>query len=341
MRAMSTPISDQTAAPNSEATANRKSLPALYCDLTKARLTSLVLLTTFVGFFIGSSSSVDWLVLLWTLLGTALAAGSASALNQLVEGTLDSRMMRTQQRPIPSGAMGRVHAFIAGMVMGYIGLAVLALFVNFLAAGLALATIVLYVLVYTPLKTRSTLNTLIGAVCGALPPLIGWVAATGTLYGGGWLLAAILFVWQLPHFFALAWMYREDYRRGGFKMLPVVDETGRLTSETIVITSLCLIPLGLLVCAAGMAGEIFAVGAVLLGGWLSYRGMQLYRERTDRNAKRVFMASLAYLTILLILLVIDRYPHSRLEAFMAQQNTTPSMTADPERPDIIFNATAP
>ncbi|MDG2053180.1 MAG: heme o synthase [Phycisphaerales bacterium] len=337
---MSTPISDEATTTASEATASKKSLPALYCDLTKARLTSLVLLTTFVGFFIGSSTTIDWLVLLWTLIGTALSAASASALNQLMEATLDSRMQRTQERPIPSGAMGRVHAFIAGMLMGYVGLAILALLVNLLASGLALATIVLYVLVYTPLKTRSTLNTLIGAICGALPPLIGWVAATGTLSGGGWLLAAILFVWQLPHFFALAWMYREDYRRGGFKMLPVVDETGRLTSETIVITSLCLIPLGLLVCAAGLAGEIFAIGAVLLGGWFSYRGMQLYRRRTDENAKRVFMASLLYLTVLLVLLVIDRHPYSPLDAFVAQQRDAPTASFETAHPDIITNPSA-
>jgi protoheme IX farnesyltransferase len=210
----------------------QRGLISLYAELTKARLSALVLMTTAVGFILASTGSIDWLRLLWTVIGTALAAGCASALNQIIEINLDKRMLRTRGRPLPSGAMSVAHCFAAGMLMGAAGLIILVLRINLTAGWLALATIVIYAIIYTPLKVRSTLNTIVGAICGAIPPMIGWVAASNSLDIGAWVLAAILFVWQLPHFFALAWLYREDYARGGFEMLPVVDRRGQVTCQT-------------------------------------------------------------------------------------------------------------
>lgn len=280
----------------------------MYCELTKARLSALVLVTTAVGFILGTFGEMNWLRMLWTMLGTALCAGCASALNQLWEIRLDSRMRRTRNRPLPSGLMSATHALVAAAVMGYGGLCMLALGANLAASGLALLTIVLYVLAYTPMKTRSTMNTLVGAVCGAIPPMIGWVAASGTLDIGAWVLGSILFVWQIPHFFALAWMYREDYERGGFAMLPVLDRDGRITTQVIVITSLMLIPLGLLATLLNIAGIVAAIGSLALGLWMLALSVRLYRNHSDANARSVFLASITYLPLLLILFVIDRGP---------------------------------
>src|SRR5690606_31291870 len=191
---------------------------------------------------------VAWLVLTATMIGTGLAACRAAALNQVWEVKLDAKMHRTRKRPLPAGELGVTTSFIIACAMAYVGVGVLAVMVNIAAAALALLTIVLYVVIYTPMKTRSTLNTIVGAVCGALPPVIGWVAVrdvAGLYDPGAWVLFAILFVWQLPHFLALAWMYREDYSRGGYKMLPVLDPSGELTARTLVLTSLILLPLGL------------------------------------------------------------------------------------------------
>lgn len=277
-------------------------------ELTKARLSALVLLTTAVGYVLASLDGMDWLRFTWTVLGTALAAGSASAFNQVWEINRDRLMLRTRNRPLPSGTMSVTHSILAATIMGAGGVAMLALFVNNAAAGLALTTIVLYVLLYTPLKVRSTLNTLVGAVCGALPPMIGWVAATNRLDEGAWVLGAILFIWQLPHFFALAWLYRKDYERGGYAMLPVIDRDGHITCQVIIITCLMLLPLGLLATLLDVAGYVYAMGSLLLGLWMFALCVRLYFERTDANARRVFLASIAYLAALLCLLVIDRGP---------------------------------
>lgn len=287
-------------------TANR-GVVALYMELTKARLSALVLLTAAVGFILGSGTSgIDWLRLLWTVAGTGLAAGCASALNQIGEVALDKRMVRTRLRPLPSGAMSIGHSFIAAMVMGVSGEAILAAFVNLAAAYMALLTILIYVLIYTPLKTRSTMNTIVGAVCGAIPPMIGSVAAKGSLDIGAWVLGGILFVWQIPHFLALAWLYREDYARGGFVMLPVLDREGRLTCQVVVLTSLLLLPLALLATLLNVAGYIYAIGSILLGLWMLLLCIRLSVNRTDANARRVFLASIMYLPLLMCLLVIDR-----------------------------------
>ena len=290
--------------------AERRGLFGLYLQLAKARLSALVLLTAAVGFVMAShpAAGIDWVRLLLTVVGTGLAAGAANALNQVIEARRDELMRRTRGRPLPSRAIGPGHAVIFSLVTAGAGLAILALAVNLAAAGLALATICIYIGLYTPLKTRSTLNTIVGAVCGAIPPMIGWVAATGRLEPGAWILGTLLFVWQIPHFFALAWLYRDDYARGGFAMLPVVDRTGRLTGQVVVLTSLSLVPLALAATLAGLSGWVYAAGSVVLGLWILSFGAHLYAQRTEASARRLFLASIVYLPVLLCLMVADRGP---------------------------------
>lgn len=279
-----------------------------YVVLTKARLSALVLLTTGVGFVLAEIGSIHWWPLLWTMLGTALCAGCASVFNQVWEVRRDARMQRTCTRPLPAGTMRLGHALVTATIMGYAGIAILAMGANLLAAGLALLTIALYVLAYTPLKSRSTLNTLVGAVCGGIPPMIGWAAAAGSLDARAWLLGAILFVWQLPHFFALAWLYRADYERGGFAMLPVLDRDGAITTRVIVLTSLMLIPVALGATVLNIAGLFAAAGSFVLGLWLLALSIRLHNTRSDAHARSVFLASIAYLPLLLTLFVLDRGP---------------------------------
>lgn len=323
MSSVPSSISDLRPAPSPEmefasATAStplagpRRGSVSIFMELTKARLSALVLMTTAVGFILASLETIDWMRLLWTVLGTALAAGCANALNQVWEINLDRRMLRTHNRPLPSGAMSIPGAFAAAILMGGAGITILAGLVNLLAAGLALFTIVVYVLAYTPLKTRTTLNTLVGAVCGAVPPMIGWGAATGSLDTSAFVLGAILFVWQIPHFLALAWLYREDYARGGFAMLPVIDRDGRITCQVIVISTLLLMATALMATLANIAGPAYAMGSLVMGAWMLMLCARLHRQRTNVNARRVFVASIVYLPVLLCMLVIDRGPVSGL-----------------------------
>ncbi len=284
---------------------------ALYLELGKARLSALVLLTTAVGFALGERGSVDWLRLAWTLVGTGLAALGANALNEWLEADRDAQMRRTRQRPLPARRIGRREALLFGIVSGAVGPALLLALVNVAAAALALAALLIYVLLYAPLKTRSVCNTLVGAVVGALPPLIGWVAATGGRTApGAWILAGILFLWQTPHFLALAWLYRDDYARGGFRMLPMVDPRGHLTGCVVVMYTLVLLALTLLPVLVGMAGWWYAAGALLLGSALVILSAALERRRTDSAARRVFVASVVYLPLLLGLMVLDRQGQS-------------------------------
>lgn len=279
-----------------------------YLELGKARLSSLVLLTTLSGYFLAWLGPIDWLHLAATLLGTGLAALGANAFNQLIEVERDRRMQRTRNRPLPAGRLTRQQALVFATACGVIGPGLLALLTSPLAGILAAACLILYVAVYTPLKVRSTLNTLVGAVCGALPPMVGWAAAAGTLDAGAWVLGAILFIWQIPHFLALAWLYREDYERGGFRMLPSVDPSGSLTFRAIVLYSFALVPAGLMLTAVGAAGTVFAVGSLVLGLAASWLGIRLYRARTAEAARGVFLASIIYLPLLLALMMADRGP---------------------------------
>ena len=282
----------------------------LVMDLTKMRLNALVLLTTAVGYTLGRVGIVtfDWGLLLLTMLGTGLAAASAAILNQALEQRRDSKMHRTRERPVASGRLSPVLAFVVGVGLAYGGFALLAGWVGITPAVLAVSNVVLYAFIYTPLKPLTTTNTLFGAVCGAIPPMIGWSAATGGLEAGAWVLGGVLFIWQLPHFFALAWMYREDYRRGGHAMLPVLDPSGRITGQVMTTTAVLLVPVGLTATIFGVAGWFSAATATICGAWFTFRCIRFWRSPSDAVARSAFMASLAYLPIVLGVMVLDRGP---------------------------------
>lgn len=284
----------------------KRSTLTLFLELSKARLCAMVLITTLVGFLLASETGVNWLRLALTLAGTALAAFGANAWNQCIEARRDARMRRTARRPLPSGELSPRAAWVFSLSTSAAGPLVLWLAVNELSAYLAILTLISYVGVYTPLKTITPFNTLVGAVCGAIPPMLGWAAASGSLNAGAWLLGGVLFIWQIPHFLALAWLYRDDYERGGFRMLPVVDREGRLTAYVAMIYSAALIPVTLLLTRIGVAGGAFAAGALVLGVGLVLLSARLLWTRADVDARRLFLASVIYLPLLLGLLVADR-----------------------------------
>jgi protoheme IX farnesyltransferase len=275
-------------------------------ELSKARLVSLVVVTTAVGFLMAAPGGWSGSHLAWTLAGTALAAAGSMALNQRIEVEQDGRMERTRLRPLPTGAVGLAWGSVFGVSVATSGVILLAWRTNLLTAALGLAVIGIYTLVYTPMKRHTTACTLAGAVCGAIPPMMGWSAATGGLSLGAWILAGILFLWQIPHFLALAWLYRDDYERGGFRMLPIVDPAGDATVLMIVLYSLALIPVGLAATLSGMAGWTYAFGSLLMGGALLGMGASLARSRSLPAARRLFYSTLAYLPLLLGLMVADR-----------------------------------
>lgn len=277
-----------------------------YLELGKARLSALVVLTTAVGYLVAAEGAIDWRRFALTVVGTTLAAWGANAINQWLEAARDARMVRTRTRPIPSGRIAPGAALAFGLVFGAVGPAILLSGVSAAASALALGTLLIYVLIYTPMKVYTPLNTLVGAVVGAIPPLIGWVASAGRLEWGGWIIAGVLFLWQIPHFLALAWTYREDYARGGFKMLPNVDAGGRLTGLVVVMYSLLLVPIGAALSLSGDAGVAYLAGAIVLGGLLTALGIGLERQRSDAAARRLFFGSLAYLPLLLGLMLVDR-----------------------------------
>lgn len=279
-------------------------------QLVKVRLNALVLVTAAAGFLAANTTDPDWMAFAGMLAGTGLCAASASMFNQLIEARRDGLMIRTQERPMPRKRFARWLVFAGAMATGYAGWALLLLSVGWLPALLAAGNIVIYAVIYTPLKPLTTLNTIVGAVCGAIPPMVGWSAATGSLEPGAWVLGGLLFVWQIPHFMALGWMYRDDYRRGGFAMLPVLDPSGQITAQTTVLTSLILIPLGLSATVYGVAGWWYSGCAFLLGGWMVVESFRFLHSRTDPNARRLFFASIAYLPLLLAAMVIDRGPVS-------------------------------
>ena len=278
----------------------------VFSDLVKARLTTLVLVTTLVGFYAGSGSPVDYWLMLHALLGTALVACGAAALNQLLERELDAKMRRTEDRPLPSGRLSPDAVLIIGAVLSVAGLLDLLLMVNPLTALLGAGTLASYLFIYTPLKRITTLNTLIGAIPGAIPPLMGWTAARGEITAAGWSLFAILFLWQLPHFMAIAWLYREDYARAGFKMLPIADPDGRKTAAQAVCHAFGLIPVSLFPALLGVAGVVYFAGAIVMGIAFLFFAIQFSRSLTAERARGLFIASIVYLPLLLGLLVIDK-----------------------------------
>jgi heme o synthase len=277
-----------------------------YLELTKPRVTSLVVITTAVGFYLGSRGTVDPVLLLHTLLGTSAVAAGTSALNQYVERRSDAKMERTRRRPLPDGRLQPIRALAFATVVSAAGMLYLAFAVNLLTALLAALTLASYIFVYTPMKERSPLATLAGAIPGALPPLGGWAAAAGHLTSGGWALFAILFFWQLPHSLAIAWMYRDDYARGGFRLLPVIDPEGASTVRQILANGLALIPVSLTPALLGVAGLWYFYGALILGIFLLWRCLGIVRVRSRVNARRIVLASVIYLPALLVLMALDK-----------------------------------
>jgi len=281
-----------------------------YIALTKPRITWLILMSTGVGYFFGLKREWnglhDWLLLLHTLVGTGLIASGTAALNQWYEREGDCLMRRTQGRPLPSGKMSERRAMWFGIALAIAGFAELTLFVNPLSGILGALTLGMYLFIYTPLKTVSHLSTVIGAVPGAMPPLIGYAAANGGLTAEAWTLFAILFVWQFPHFLAIAWMYREDYGRAGILMLPVVEPDGLSTARQIVLYASTLIPVSLFPVLLGMSGKVYLVGALALGMWFLYTGVRVAFDRTNIRARQVLLASVIYLPMIYGLMVFDR-----------------------------------
>lgn len=318
-------MNDSAATPSTSATLQE--LPATYTALTKVRLSSLVVVTTGVGFIMASPGPLQWSVLFWTIVGTMACACSANGLNQVVEIHRDSMMERTKNRPMPAGVISRQHGWIFSMLLGYAGLCVLVYFVNLAAAGLSLLTMLIYVLLYTPMKLRTTLNTLVGAIVGGIPPLIGWAATGSPLTIGAWILAALLFLWQLPHFLALAWMYRDDYQRAGFKMLPGVSGGEHITCEVVLLTTMLLVPLSITSTMVGLTGIAYAIIAMILGiGW-TVLAFRFFRIRDRQAARRVFFASLLYLPLLLGVMIIDRQDMPGYQGVLTLQPTdAPSPT---------------
>src|SRR6202049_198430 len=251
-----------------------------FIELTKPRITALILICTAVGYLFGCRAVFHFLTLLHALLGTALLASGTSALNQWYEADSDARMHRTRGRPIPAGRMKRSHGFVFGVLLSTAGFVELWVGTNALAAALGLFTLMSYMFVYTPLKQRSPACTTVGAIPGAMPPLIGYAAAGHGIDAGAMALFLILFVWQFPHFDAIAWMYRDDYARGGIRMLPVIDPDGESTARRVVVCSLLLIPISLAPLFLGMTGALYAAAAIAAGLGVLYFGMRLGRERT-------------------------------------------------------------
>jgi len=277
-----------------------------YIQLTKPRITLLVMVTTFVGFVMAAHAPVSSGGLLATLLGTGMVAAGASALNMLLERRTDALMKRTATRPLPAGRLRPPQALVFGMTVTLLGLGVLLWRSGLLAGLVAGVTWAVYVLIYTPLKTRTSLATLVGAFPGALPPVIGWTAARGDLEPGAIVLLAILYLWQIPHFLAIAWIYREDYARGGLPMLPVLDPEGRLTGRQAVANALALLLVSLAPTAAGMTGRVYLWGAAVLGLGFTAAAIRAAVVRTPLAARHLFLVSLLYLSALCTLLVLDR-----------------------------------
>lgn len=281
-----------------------------YISLTKPRITWLILMSTGVGYFFGlhglTLAQIHWWALLHTIVGTGLIASGTAALNQWSEREADAKMRRTSDRPLPAGRLNATRALAFGITLAVVGFGELAWFVNMLSAVLGGATLVSYLFVYTPLKQRSWLSTTVGAFPGAMPPMIGFAAAAGTLTVPAWILFAILFLWQFPHFYAIAWMYRDDYARAGIRMLPVVEPDGHSTARQIVLCASLLIPVSLAPGLVGMSGRLYLLGALALGAWFLYSGVRVATERSLVRARSVLLTSVFYLPLLYGLMLLDR-----------------------------------
>jgi protoheme IX farnesyltransferase len=295
---------------NPNLAASRNNVVGDLAELVKARLTLLVLLTTAVGFYLGSQSPINYVALFHVVFGTAAAAAGAAALNQWWERRSDALMRRTRTRPIPAGRMRPLQAFILGIALSVFGVGYLAIVCpapgGTLSAALAAITIAIYILAYTPLKRASTANTVVGAIPGAIPPMIGWAAARGSIGAGAWSLFAIVFLWQLPHFFAIAWMYREDYSRAGFRMISSDDRTGERSASQSVFFCILLLVVAGLPAFLGIANSVYLGVELLLGGMFTAVAMRFLRMRNASAARLLFIASIAYLPLLLAALVLTK-----------------------------------
>ena len=274
--------------------------------LTKARLSLLVIITTFVGFCTASGARLDWLLLCHAVLGTTLAAASAAVLNQYLEASVDRLMDRTRHRPLPSGRMKPQTALVLGIGMGVLGIGWLWFTTNPLCAALAFATIVIYIALYTPLKRRTSLCTIVGAVSGAIPPVIGWTAVRPSFDLGAWILFGILFTWQMPHFLAIAWRLRDEYAQAGFVMLRRDDVSGCATAMESLVYTLALTAITLVPYFAGMNHGLYLAGAVVLDGAMLWFAVRFLLERTQPSARGLFFASIFYLPVLLGLMVFTK-----------------------------------
>ena len=284
----------------------RRRVGSDFAELVKARLTLLVLLTTAVGFYLGAVGAINYVALFHAVFGTALAAAGAAALNQWWERRPDALMQRTKTRPIPAGRMLPRDALIVGTLLAIAGVSYLTISSNWLSAALASLTIAIYIFGYTPLKRISTANTLVGAIPGALPPMIGWAAASGRLDPGAWSLFAILFFWQLPHFFAIAWMYREDYARAGFQMVSRGDETGTRSASQSVFFCIVLLLVGGIPAFLGVVSSMYLPAELILNGLFIFAAMRFLRTQAAADARKLFLTSIVYLPLLLIALVLTK-----------------------------------
>ena len=277
-----------------------------YVALTKPRLNFLVVATSAAGYYLGGSASADLLQMAQIVTGTALVAGGAAVLNQVYERDTDALMRRTRMRPLPDGRVTPADAKIFGAALSLAGLGLLATRANWLSAGLALATLAVYLVVYTPMKRRTSLSTQIGAVPGALPALIGWTAAHGSIDLGGATLFSIVFLWQMPHFMAIAWLYRDDYRKAGFPMLPVVEPDGRRAGRQAVIYAAALLPVSLAPTLLGISGAAYFVAALVLGIALFVLAVRFAQRRSEASARALFFGSITYLPLLWIVMIGNR-----------------------------------
>lgn len=276
-----------------------------YVELAKPEISSVVTMSAFAGFLVGSPVGVNGWMLLWTMLGVALCAGGVGMLNHVLEREYDGRMKRTSARPLPAGRVDPERARTVGILMVFGAVGVLCPLVNALTAVIAAVTAGLYLFVYTPLKRVTKWNTLIGTVPGALPALGGYTAATGQLGAGGWAMFGILACWQMPHFLSLAWMYRKDYERGEYAMLPVVEPEGDSTAFQMVAFAALLIPLSVVPTLVGSAGWLYGVAVLPIGGWFLWTTIAFSGERTGKNARRVLKVSIYYIPVLVAVLMVD------------------------------------
>ncbi len=276
-----------------------------YWEMTKPGVMGVVLMTTLFGFFLGSPRRFDWALLFHTLLGTSFVAAGAGILNMLLEIEPDSLMDRTKNRPLPAGKIPQHHAFFLGGFVASVGIVHLSLSVGNLAGFLSAASLILYLVFYTPMKLSSNLCTAVGSVAGALPPLIGFAASSGRLSMGAWSVFAILFLWQFPHLLALAWMYKDDYSKAGFKMVPIPDNTGASTGKISLIFSVLLFAASLLPCVFRMSGMVYGASAVCLSAIFLVYAVRFFRQRDLLSARKLFIASILYMPFLLAVMAAD------------------------------------